>query len=278
MNSYRLGIGTVQFGTPYGISNIIGQTLLEEVSKIFTLASENGINVLDTASGYGESEKVLGKFDLSKFKVVSKFLSPENRNLIEKQLFQSLINLKVDALYGYLAHRASDVIENPDQWIELQTLKQKGLVQKIGFSFNLPEEVDRIMKLEMYPDLVQVPYNYFDHRFEKHIALFNSMGCEIHTRSAFLQGLFFLPQEKLMPYFAIVAPTIKMLQDKHGENLSGALLNYCFSNLNIDHVIIGLNDSQQLANNLEAMKNEQPLSRLVLEMPDYIITPSKWNK
>jgi aryl-alcohol dehydrogenase-like predicted oxidoreductase len=274
----RLGIGTVQFGTPYGISNIIGQTSLEEVSKILTLASENGINVLDTASGYGESEKVLGKFDLSKFKVVSKFLPPENGDLIEKQLFQSLKNLKVDSLYGYLAHRASVVIENPDQWIELQTLKQKGLVQKIGFSFNLPEEVDGIMKLEMYPDLVQIPYNYFDHRFDQYIELLKSMGCEVHTRSAFLQGLFFLPQEKLMPNFSFVAPIIKSLQEKHKKTLSGSLLNYCFSNQSIDHVIIGLNDSQQLSDNLKAMKNAQPLSNLLVEIPVYITTPSKWNR
>lgn len=278
MNSYRLGIGTVQFGVNYGISNNTGQTTLAEVSKILSLASENGINILDTASAYGESEKVLGAFDLSNFKVVSKFLPPDNDVLIEKQLFKSLKNLKVDSLYGYLAHRASDVIENPDQWIELQTLKQKGLVQKIGFSFNLPEEVDNIVKLKMYPDLIQVPYNYFDNRFEKYIELFKSMGCEVHTRSAFLQGLFFLDQEKLMTNFSFIAPIIKSLQEKHKDMLSGALLNYCFSNQSIDHIIIGLNDSKQLSDNLEAMKNAQPLTKLLIEMPDYITTPSKWNR
>ncbi len=274
----RLGIGTVQFGVKYGISNNNGQTSLEEVSKILSLASENGINVLDTASGYGESEKVLEKFDLSKFKVVSKFLPPENEDLIEKQLFHSLKNLKVDSLYGYLAHRASDIIENPEQWTELQTLKHKGLVQKIGFSFNLPEEVDRIMKMEMYPDLVQIPYNYFDHRFDRYLDLLKSMNCEVHTRSAFLQGLFFMDQEKLMPNFSFVAPIIKSLQEKHKETLSGSLLNYCFSNQSIDHVIIGLNDSQQLIDNLEAMKNAQPLAKLLIEIPDYITTPSKWHR
>ncbi len=278
MNKKRLGIGTVQFGTHYGISNRTGQTPIEEVSKILSLALENGIALLDTARGYGESEKVLGQLDLSNFKIVSKFMPPEKGDLIEKQLHQSLKNLKADTLYGYLAHRASDVLENPRQWDELNGLKKKGLIEKIGFSFNTPEEAQNVIALEMYPDLVQIPYNYFDHRFDKYFEFFKSMGCEVHTRSAFLQGLFFLPQEKLMPYFSFVVPLIKSLQEKHTENLSGALLNYCLSNHNIDHVIIGLNDSQQLIDNLEAMKNTQPLAKNLLEIPDYIITPSKWNR
>jgi aryl-alcohol dehydrogenase-like predicted oxidoreductase len=274
----RIGIGTVQFGVNYGISNNTGQTSLEEVSNILSLAAENGIHVLDTARSYGESEKILGKFDLSNFKIVSKFLLSHNWDFVEKQLNQSLKNLKVDSLYGYLSHRASDVLENPDRWIELQTLKQKGMMQKIGFSFNTPDEAEKVIELKMYPDLVQIPYNYFDHRFEKHIVLFKSMGCEIHARSAFLQGLFFLPQEKLNPYFSLVAPIIKLLQEEHKDNLSGALLNYCFANVNIDYVIIGVNNSQQLIDNLKAMKNAQPLEMLLIEIPNHIITPSEWNK
>lgn len=277
MNKKRIGIGTVQFGTNYGISNKNGQTTFEEVSRILSLALENGISVLDTASGYGESEKVLGQFDLSKFKVVSKFLPPENGNLIEKQLNKSLNNLKVNTLYGYLAHRASNVVENPIYWNELNNLKSKGLIKKIGFSFNTPEEAQRVIELKMYPDLVQIPYNYFDHRFEEYIDFFKSLGCEIHTRSAFLQGLFFLKQEELYPNFGLVAPLIKTMQEKHKENLSGALLNYCFDNQNIDFVIIGLNDSNQLNGNLKAIEEAEPLDKLKLQIPYQIVTPSLWN-
>lgn len=278
MNKGRIGIGTVQFGATYGISNKTGQTTIEEVSKILALALENGISVLDTASGYGESEKVLGQFDLAKFKIVSKFLPPENGDLIEKQLNNSLINLNVKALYGYLAHRVSNVLENPRQWDELNELKNKGRIEKIGFSFNTPEEAQNVLELEMYPDLVQIPYNYFDHRFDNYIELFKSMGCEMHTRSAFLQGLFFLKPEDLYQNFSLVAPLIKTMQEKHKENLSGALLNYCFNNSNIDFVIIGLNDTQQLYANFEGMAAAQPLEKLNLQIPDQIVTPSLWNR
>lgn len=277
MNKVRLGIGTVQFGVNYGISNTTGQTSLDEVSKILTLALENNIKLLDTASAYGESEKMLGNFDLSKFKVVSKFIPPEKEDFIEKQLQQSLTNLKIDTLYGYMAHRVSDVIENPIRWEEMIKLKESGLIKKVGFSFNTPDEVEKILELDMRPDLVQIPYNYFDQRFEKQIAIFNSMGCEVHTRSAFLQGLFFLSKEKLMPKFAQVAPIILSMQMKYKHNLAGALLNYCLSNPCIDHVIIGLNDSKQFIDNLKSMNNAESLQKIDVKIPDYITTPSRWN-
>lgn len=278
LDKSRLALGTVQFGTNYGISNRMGQTPIEEVSKILALALGNGIRVLDTARGYGYSEKVLGQFNLSKFRITSKFLPPKSGDLIVKQLNQSLTNLKTRKLYGYLAHGVSDVLENPRQWDELNHLKSKGLIEKIGFSFNTPEEAQKVMEFKMYPDLVQIPYNYFDRRFHKYIDLFKSLGCEIHTRSAFLQGLFFLKQEELRQNFSLVAPVIKTMQEKHRENLPGALLNYCFANQKIDFVVIGQNDSNQLRVNLKAMELAQPLDELSLEIPEQIITPSLWNR
>ncbi len=56
----RLGLGTVQFGLDYGISNRRGRTTLNEVCGILAIAAENGVRVLDTATTYGESEAILG--------------------------------------------------------------------------------------------------------------------------------------------------------------------------------------------------------------------------
>jgi len=45
----KLGIGTAQFGLDYGISNTSGKTSLKEVQSILKVATENGVDVLDTA-------------------------------------------------------------------------------------------------------------------------------------------------------------------------------------------------------------------------------------
>ena len=69
----KIGLGTVQFGLPYGINNTYGQTQEVEVKVILQIASKNGITILDTAHAYGNCETILGKQDLNKFNIVSKF-------------------------------------------------------------------------------------------------------------------------------------------------------------------------------------------------------------
>ena len=76
----RLSLGTAQFGFDYGISNKSGKTELNEVGKILSFAKRNGIKSIDTASVYGESETVLGKYDINDFEVVSKLPSLESNS------------------------------------------------------------------------------------------------------------------------------------------------------------------------------------------------------
>ena len=121
----KIGLGTVQFGLDYGISNKSGRTNSEEVSKILQYASENDIDTLDTASAYGEAEKILGENNLDGFRVISKFMPPNEKETIRVQLQQSLEKLKQKNIYGYLAHRPMDVLENPNQWDELLKAKEE---------------------------------------------------------------------------------------------------------------------------------------------------------
>src|SRR6056297_3116795 len=197
----KIGLGTVQFGTDYGISNSGGKVSLEEISKIMDLFKRNGGRILDTASAYGTSEEVLGKFDLSGFDVVSKWLPPAEGESMRKLLNVSLSKLKINKLYGYLAHQPQYLFDNPGIWQQVVQLKSEGRVDKIGVSLNRPEELDTLKDLGIVPDLIQVPYNYFDRRFEWVCREFKQKGGEVHTRSAFLQGLFFVPVKKLPPHF-----------------------------------------------------------------------------
>jgi aryl-alcohol dehydrogenase-like predicted oxidoreductase len=68
----KLGIGTAQFGMNYGISNTTGEVILTEIKEILSLANIEGINLIDTAAGYGNSEQNLGVAGIEKFKIVKK--------------------------------------------------------------------------------------------------------------------------------------------------------------------------------------------------------------
>ena len=74
----KLGLGTVQFGQAYGVSNTRGQVPTEEASRILARAAQAGVRVLDTAANYGAAEAVLAGLDTAPFRIVTKTISVKN--------------------------------------------------------------------------------------------------------------------------------------------------------------------------------------------------------
>src|SRR5262245_62959827 len=58
---HKLGLGTVQFGLAYGVTNASGQVPRADVAAILAAALAAGVDLFDTAAAYGESETVLGE-------------------------------------------------------------------------------------------------------------------------------------------------------------------------------------------------------------------------
>lgn len=77
----KLALGTAQFGLNYGIANKTGRVPPNEVRKILAEAARRGMDVLDTAIAYGESESMLGEIGVPNWRVVSKLPAvPEDCN------------------------------------------------------------------------------------------------------------------------------------------------------------------------------------------------------
>lgn len=274
----KIGLGSVQFGLPYGISNTTGQTSDEEVSKILDIAFHHGVTIIDTAASYGVSEKILGRYTRNRFKIVSKFM-PSNQGVSIKEQFEnSLEALQTSHLHGYLAHRPLELITNKKDWEDIQELKTAQKISKIGFSLNDPKEYFQLLEAEITPDIVQVPFNYFDSRFKEILVELKSKGCEIHTRSTFLQGLFFKKVDELVDFFDDVKPTVEFLQNSFGDCLQAALLNYVIQQKFIDVVIVGVETSEQLINNFESVGKEVQLPLLSMTFSEQILKPSNWPK
>ena len=85
MDNYisKIGLGSVQFGLDYGISNKKGQPSQNEIKLILDLISQSGIKIIDTAHLYGTSEKILGTVlnTKSSFKIITKTI-PIKKNKI----------------------------------------------------------------------------------------------------------------------------------------------------------------------------------------------------
>jgi aryl-alcohol dehydrogenase-like predicted oxidoreductase len=171
----KLVLGTVQFGLKYGVNNQKGIPNDYEISSILQHAKANSINILDTASAYGNAEIRIGELSSDDFKIVSKFSNVFSKYELNNQLKNSLDNLKKDTIYAYLAHNADHLIEYPILWHELLLQKQKGRISKIGYSLYNPEQLEILLKLEMIPDIVQLPYSLLDRRFEPYFENLKSL-------------------------------------------------------------------------------------------------------
>ena len=121
----KLVLGTVQFGLTYGINNQSGIAKDDELASIFSFANKCGIDLLDTAQGYGNSEERIGNLSNDEFNIISKFKQLDSPFPFHKELDQSLKKLKKKSLYGYMAHDGDLLIENPSWWEGLKIAKER---------------------------------------------------------------------------------------------------------------------------------------------------------
>ena len=281
----KITLGTVQFGINYGISNTHGVPSDDELKAIFSVAKEGGIECLDTAQAYGNAEERLGLFSGNQFKIITKFPNVSTNEELEKMLAASLIRLKSDSIYGYLAHNADILIEKPFLWETLQKAKTEGKIQKIGFSLYSPQQLEKLLELNCVPDLVQLPYSILDRKFEAKLAELKQLGTEIHVRSVFLQGLYFMNPnalpEKLLPLQSALTD-LQSICNENGAAVGDVALNYVISNLNIDQIVMGVETAEQLKENIQSVLNWKGGSDLfskieAIEIKDKsLLNPVNW--
>jgi len=80
-----------------------------------------------------------------------------------------------------------------------------------------------------------------------------SKGKNIHTRSAFLQGLFFLSlqsEKKIVAELRNELEYIHRLSEKYEMPVQKIALNYCLQQRNINNVLIGVDSEEQLLQNI----------------------------
>lgn len=280
----KLVLGTAQFGMNYGINNASGQVTPKEVDEILDAAYKAGVSFIDTAYGYGNSEEVLGSspsLNELPFKVISKYA--KNALTPIEQYQASLNRLKTDRLYAYMVHNFTTYSKHPQIWDGFLKLKEDGLVERIGFSLYTPSELDYILNHNMEVDIIQVPYNILDRQFEKWFPVLHERGIEIHTRSAFLQGLFFKDINTFEGNIVPLAKYIETIQQYCMDNdiqVQDLALGYVLSSP-VDGVLIGVDSLLQLQKNIQSAKRlltEQDLDFIrsvdVVEKP--LLSPVNW--
>jgi len=286
----RIALGTVQFGLPYGIANQNGQVTRTAAKAMLQLAVANGIDTLDTAIAYGESETCLGEAGTQNFKMVTKLPAiPDGctdvKNWVQEQVSESISRLGASVLYGLLLHFPRQLLGSDGKTLyqTLQGSKASGLVQKVGVSIYAPSELE-ILTPQYRFDLIQAPFNLVDRRLHTSgwLQRLNDEGVEIHTRSTFLQGLLLMPQSGIPNKFAPWDELWGKWHDwlaQHAVSAVQACLVFPLSFPEIERVIVGADSVSQLEQIISAAADAAPV-----DLPDLncdaenLINPAHWSK
>jgi aryl-alcohol dehydrogenase-like predicted oxidoreductase len=276
----KLGLGTVQFGQAYGVSNHRGQVPKQEAAAILRRAAGAGIRLLDTAANYGEAESILASLDTSPFRVVTKTanLARGLENVLTRAR-RSAASLKADTL---LVHAASDLGEREGDalWSALQDLRNDGVFRKIGISAYVADDPAALAE-RFRPDVMQLPFSLLDQRLlaDGTLGRLKKLGVEVHARSLFLQGLLFLEElpAKLHHAAAHLARVRASLRDA-GTTPLAAALSFVLTQPDIAFALVGVTSAKELNDIIKAAK--LPLPQLdwasFMLNDETVLTPSLW--
>ena len=289
----KLGVGTAQFGLDYGVSNAAGRVPSTEAREILLYAAAHGVNYIDTAASYGESESVLGSIlaEPHPFRIVTKTIKiasgqvgPGEIGAVISGFHESLQRLNQSSVYGLLVHHPDDLLaENGSSlWEALQELRRDGLVSKLGVSVYGADQIDRVRD-RCHLDIIQLPLNVLDQRLlaSGHLDNLKSAGAEIHVRSIFLQGLLLMALDQLPPYFDRLRPKLleynQFLETNNLRPVQGAL-TFVSQLPQIDCAILGVCTKLQLIEILEGLPRDSrrlDFSPFALD-DDPRINPANW--
>ena len=252
----KLILGTVQFGLNYGINNTKGKPEKDTVFEILSYAYENGIRNLDTAELYGNAHDLIGEFHklnpIKKFKIITKFPHHFDESL-DNKINTYLNQLNIDKLNAIFFHSFDSYLKNKEQLENIIRLKNK-VVKLIGVSVYTNKEMNEVID-DINIDIIQIPFNLFDNLNLRGELLKKAKKKNkiIHTRSAFLQGLFFMKKDNPCIIRSKLKKEMEFVTDislKSSMPVGSIALNYCLMQSNIDGVLIGVETLQQLKENI----------------------------
>jgi aryl-alcohol dehydrogenase-like predicted oxidoreductase len=287
----KIALGSAQFGDNYGIANKVGKVSQYEVVHILQAARNFGINTIDTAISYGDSEISLGSTSLDGFDIITKLPQFEINcssilETMRAQITESLRRLGIKQLYGLHLHNSADLLSPMGNQIyySMEIMKDEGLVKKIGVSIYDLDEIKKIHDCYKF-DIVQIPLNILNNIFLKSgwIYRLKRHGVEIHARSIFLQGVLLLDFNQMQYLFP---ECITLWRSWHAwlrhEKITAleACLGFALSIEHLDKVIVGIDSLDHLQGICSSIDNCNDST--IYPQFDFedigILDPRKWVK
>lgn len=263
----QMTLGTVQLGMNYGIANDAGKPSEEKSFSILRAALEGGVNTLDTARAYGDSEQVIGRFlktwEGRRPNIITKIPRFQGTSAKEIEKFatesveQSLANLGVNKVEGIMLHGAQDPMIHGKACADaVKALIDHGYTDKVGVSIYTAADIEGMLQYDIF-SMTQVPMSIFDQRLIAggSIEKLKDRDFTVFVRSVFLQGLFFLDPETMTDPILVehAAPRIRMLRKiAAGEGMTVAQLAIAFMRdcAGVTSLVLGADTPEQVRSNV----------------------------
>ena len=275
MSFSRFQLGTVQLGMTYGLGDHTAKPTKEYAFSLLDQAVGGGVNTLDTANNYGDSEKVIGEwlktvptekrpFLITKIGPFDHSSNEALRADIRRQTEGCLRDLGVEKLDVLMVHSFEDYEKSPETVREtFLEMKREGLIGMTGISAYSRHDYKTIAASGF--DAVQIPLNVFDwgRIDDGGVQAMVDAGMMIFVRSVYLQGLVFLTPETLDPRMDFALPYLNKFIDFCREfEMSPAVLALSFV-LSLDGIcaaVLGVQTSEQMAENCTLFENVRKLT------------------
>ena len=268
-------LGTVQLGMDYGLGEHTAKPEKEYAFSLLDRAIEKGVNMLDTANNYGDSERVIGEglktVEGEKKPMIVTKIGPFDHSspeALEKDIYAQteacMKTLGVEQIDILMAHDYDDYEKNPE--ILKRVFNELKVSGKIRYSaISVYSCHDYSFVAESGFDAVQIPLNIFDwSQIEKGgIKALESAGMMIFTRSVFLQGLVFLKPEEIDPKMNFCVPYVERFLELCGEfKLSPSVLamSFVLSVPGVTSLVLGCQTLEQLDSNCEMINAVRKLT------------------
>jgi aryl-alcohol dehydrogenase-like predicted oxidoreductase len=284
----KLGLSAAQFGLDYSVSNPRGRPAHLEVGDILQIAARSGVRLLDTVIGAGRAEKVIGEMSPRPcpFRMVVKTARCDRGpDHIEAEARASLQRLGVERGYALLVEQAGDLFSpwGAEMWERARALRDLGLFEKIGVSVYASDDPVGVAR-RFRPDVIQAPASLLDQRLIANGALAEiaEMGIEVQLRSIFLQGLLFLPPDRVPSQLQSASRGLSRVRRMIAEGKSDPLqaaLGFALARPEASTVIVGVTTAAELQAVVAAAASPPPdldWADMALDDPTALDSSGRW--
>jgi aryl-alcohol dehydrogenase-like predicted oxidoreductase len=260
----KLGLGASQF--PTGAAQR-GRPPEAEVRDMLIACARADLGFLDAGGAAPLCESMLGEHlprPIPMGVLIRSVRGDRGPDGVETEIRATMTRLRLTKARAVVVQSASDLFAPSGQalWDRLKLLRDEGLFDQVGvcaYASDDPVGLCRRFK----PDLLQAPASLLDQRLllDGSLMAVREMGIEVHLRSIFLNGLLFLPPDRVPAQLKGAAGRLSRARHMIAEGRSDPLqaaLGFALSRPEADAVIVGASSAAELAAVIAAASSPPP--------------------